>query len=62
MATGMLPPCDMAACTCRREVWRQMYISRNFWFDHLFSKIKEKNILKNSLCVLGGHGLTDFGP
>jgi hypothetical protein len=36
MAAGMLPPCDIAAGTCRRGVWRQVYISRNFWFDHLF--------------------------
>jgi hypothetical protein len=36
-----LMPWGMAAA-CRREVWRQMYICRNFWFDHLFSKIEEK--------------------
>jgi hypothetical protein len=22
--------------SCRCGVWREMYISRNFWFDHLF--------------------------
>jgi hypothetical protein len=38
MAAGMLPPCDMAVRTCRRGVWRQVYISQNFWFDHLFFK------------------------
>jgi hypothetical protein len=31
-----------AVGTCRREVWRQMDISQNFCFDHLFSKIKAK--------------------
>jgi hypothetical protein len=26
----------------RREVWRQMYISQNFWFDHLFFENQSK--------------------
>jgi hypothetical protein len=51
-ALGFLPPCPAAAViwphravqptvgatpnSCRREVRRQMYISRIFWVDHLF--------------------------
>jgi hypothetical protein len=42
MAAGMLPPCAMAAGNYCRRVWRQMYISRNFWFGHLFFENQRK--------------------
>jgi hypothetical protein len=55
----LLPPCGrnltppgnkadrwqpLTSCLTAVGVWRQMYISKNFWFDHLFSKIKAKQI------------------
>jgi hypothetical protein len=37
---------DMVAGSWRCGVRRQMYISRNFWFVHLFFENHEKNIKK----------------
>jgi hypothetical protein len=33
----------MTVGTCRRGVWRHMYISRNFWFEHLFFENQKKS-------------------
>jgi hypothetical protein len=52
-----------AVGTCRRGVWRQMYISRNFWFEHLFFENQRKIIkkfqsdLKGFFLLLLHHGL-----
>jgi hypothetical protein len=44
-----LPPGGTAVGTCRRGVWRQIYISRNFWFVHLFFENQKRKNIKKSL-------------
>jgi hypothetical protein len=37
-----LPPWRSVAGSWRRGVWQHMYISRNFWFVHLFFENQRK--------------------